>query len=150
MAAFLASRLYYVLTDYWRRPPHLIPGTTTNGKRTTAAASQEGNTAESCRYRLDNTTSATVTLPDGRELGYAQYGSQPGRAVLYIHGLPGSRIEATIWEELAVRMGVRMISVDRPGYGWSSPHPDRRLLDYANDMQHLAERLELEEYSVLV
>ena len=30
------------------------------------------------RFPLDNTTSSTLTLPDGRKLGYAQYGALAG------------------------------------------------------------------------
>lgn len=103
-----------------------------------------------CRYRLDNDTSAIFAIPDGRELGYAQYGSQIGRAVFYCHGLPGSRIEAAAWDEVAVKLGARIIAVDRPGMGWSSPHPGRTLLDHAKDIDHLAEYLEVDKYGVML
>jgi hypothetical protein len=103
-----------------------------------------------CRYRLDNDTSDTLTLPDGRKLGYAQYGSPTGRPILYLHGLPGSRIEAACFDELGLKLGARIIAADRPGIGWSSPHPGRTLLDYPKDSEHLAGHLELDEYSVLV
>ena len=107
-----------------------------------------GTTAE-CRYRLDNNSSATLSLPDGRKLGYAQYGLQTGHAILYLHGLPGSRIEAAFLDTIAVRLEARIIAVDRPGYGWSSPHPNRTILDHVKDVEHLAERLELDTYAVL-
>ena|SRR2546423_6780177 len=107
-----------------------------------------GTTAE-CRYRLDNNSSATLSLPDGRKLGYAQYGLQTGHAILYLHGLPGSRIEAAFLDTIAVRLEARIIAVDRPGYGWSSPHPNRTILDHAKDVEHLAERLEIDVYAVM-
>jgi pimeloyl-ACP methyl ester carboxylesterase len=107
-----------------------------------------GTTAE-CRYRLDNNSSATLSLPDGRKLGYAQYGLQTGHAILYLHGLPGSRIEAAFLDTIAVRLEARIIAVDRPGYGWSSPHPNRTILDHVKDVEHLAERLELDTYAAL-
>jgi hypothetical protein len=102
------------------------------------------------RYRLDNDSSAIVILPDGRKLGYAEYGSPTGRAVLYQHGLPGSRIEAAAFHELGLELGVRIIAPDRPGYGWSSPHPGRTLLDWPKDLDHLIKHLQLKEYAVLV
>lgn len=49
-----------------------------------------------CRFRLDLDSSATLTLEDGRKLGYAQYGSLSGKTVFYLHGLPGSRLESTL------------------------------------------------------
>jgi hypothetical protein len=102
------------------------------------------------RFRLDNDSSDTLTLPDGRKLGYAQYGLLTGRPILYLHGLPGSRLEAASYDELGLKLGARIIAADRPGIGWSSPHPGRTLLDYPKDLEHLAKHLELDDYSVLV
>lgn len=103
-----------------------------------------------CRFRLDRDSSDTFTLPDGRKLGYAQYGSQTGRPILYLHGLPGSRLEAAMYHDLGLELGARIIATDRPGIGWSSPHSDRTLLDFPKDLENLAKHLELDEYAVLV
>lgn len=121
----------------------------THDKRASLPAPVYGNNSK-CRYRLNNDTSATLALPDGRKLGYAQYGSPTGRAILYLHGLPGSRVEAVQFDELAVRLGGRIIAADRPGIGWSSPQPNRTVLDHAKDIEHLAQHLELDVYGVLV
>lgn len=94
--------------------------------------------------------SSTLVLPDGRKLGYAQYGAQAGRTVFYCHGLPGSRIEAAGLLSMALRLDIRIIGVDRPGYGLSSPQPGRTLLDYPKDIERLAEFLGVDRYSVLV
>ena len=102
------------------------------------------------RFRLDNDSSHTFTLPDGRNFGYAQYGSQTGRPIVYLHGLPGSRIEAAAFDDLGQELGARIISVDRPGIGWSSPHFGRKILDHAKDIDDLATHLELDDYGVLV
>lgn len=101
-------------------------------------------------FRTDNDSSDTLTLPDGRKLGYAQYGSLTGRPIFFLHGLPGSRLEAAGYDELGLELGARVIAVDRPGIGWSSPHPGRTLLDHPKDLEHLAKYLELDHYSVLV
>jgi len=69
--------------------------------------------------------------------------------VFYLHGLPGSRVEAAFLDTIAGRLEARIIAVDRPGYGWSSPHPNRTILDHAKDLEHLAERLELDSYAAL-
>ena len=103
-----------------------------------------------CVYRLDNTTSATITLPDGRKLGYAEYGSPTGWPILYLHGLPGARLEGARHEDLGRELGARIIAIDRPGVGWSSPQKNRQLLDFAKDVQCLAEYLRLQRYSVWV
>jgi pimeloyl-ACP methyl ester carboxylesterase len=95
-------------------------------------------------------TSAVYTLPDGRELGYAQFGWPTGKPVFYLHGTPGSRVEAIAFDEMGMKLGARVIATDRPGYGWSSPHPGRNILDHAKDVEHLAESLKLDSYGVLV
>lgn len=101
-------------------------------------------------FRTDSDSSDTLTLPDGRKLGYAQYGLLTGRPIFYLHGLPGSRLEAAGFDDLGLELGARIIGVDRPGIGWSSPHPNRTLLDHPKDLKYLAEHLELDHYSVLV
>lgn len=95
-------------------------------------------------------TSSTLTLPDGRRLGYAQYGSRTGRPVLFMHGLAGSRLDGAFFHELGQQLNARIIGVDRPGMGWSTPHPTRTLLDLVKDVEHLTEHLKLEEYGVMV
>jgi hypothetical protein len=97
-----------------------------------------------CRYRLDTEGSSTLTLPDGRNIGFAEYGSRTGHAILYLHSLPGSRLEAASYHSLTLSLQVRIIAIDRPGMGWSSPCPQRTLLDFPKDVQHLTENLHLE------
>jgi pimeloyl-ACP methyl ester carboxylesterase len=48
------------------------------------------------------------------------------------HGIPGSRLLCPDEDETE-RAGVRLITIDRPGYGMSSPDPGRTLLDWAAD-----------------
>lgn len=120
------------------------------GSSTTSQNALVINDDQPCRYRLDNGTSSTLTLPDGRKLGYAEYGSPTGKAILYHHGFPGSRLEGAQHHELCTELGLRMICIDRPGIGWSSPHPSSKLLDWPNDIEYLTEHLGLDSYSVLV
>jgi pimeloyl-ACP methyl ester carboxylesterase len=101
------------------------------------------------KWRLDDSTSETFTLPDGRKLGYAQYGDPEGEVILYCHGFPGSRTEAAGLEREAVKIGAKIIAIDRAGYGWSSRHEQGTLISQAQDMQSLAEHLGFKRYGVL-
>lgn len=94
-------------------------------------------------------TSGQARLPDGRRIGYADYGAADGFPVFYFHGSPGSRLEACLATEAAESQGVRLIAVDRPGYGLSDPRPDRQLLDWPDDVSALADTLGLKQFSVL-
>lgn len=95
-------------------------------------------------------TSETLTLPDGRKLGYAQFGLLTGKPIFYCHGLPGSRVEGGHLHEAALATGARIIATDRPGMGLSSFQPGRTLLDHPKDLETLAAHLKLQEYGVLV
>jgi pimeloyl-ACP methyl ester carboxylesterase len=95
------------------------------------------------------TNSKTYTLKDGRKLGYTQCGLLTGKTVFYFHGLPGSRVEAAAFDAFGKELGARVIAVDRPGYGWSSPHAKRTILSTVKDVEHLAEGLNVDSYGVL-
>lgn len=89
-----------------------------------------------------------IVLRDGRDLGYAEYGDPDGIPVFYFHGSPGSRLEAGFLGDAAARGGVRLIGVDRPGYGLSSFRKHRRLLDWPEDVVQLADALGIERFAV--
>jgi pimeloyl-ACP methyl ester carboxylesterase len=69
--------------------------------------------------------------------------------VIYCHGFPASRLEAGLVEEAAERAGVRLIAVDRPGYGLSDYQSGRRLEGWPGDVAALADGLGLEHFAVL-
>ena len=66
---------------------------------------------------MGNRTDNTITLADGRRLGYAEFGDTMGKPVLYFHGFPSSRLEAAGFDDIARRVGARVVGVDRPGFG---------------------------------
>ncbi len=86
-----------------------------------------------------------LTLPDGRALCYAITGDPSGPPVFYFHGWPASRLEAALAGEVAVRL----IAVDRPGCGGSTPQPGRRLLDWPADVAALARSLGIDTFHVV-
>ena len=91
----------------------------------------------------------TLTLPDNRQLGYASYGADNGRPVFYFHGLPGSRFECQLVDEPARAMGLAVVSLDRPGYGLTSPRSDRTLAGWTQDVVALADHLEIDTFGVI-
>ncbi|KAH6662579.1 Alpha/Beta hydrolase protein [Halenospora varia] len=91
------------------------------------------------------------TLPSGRSLGYAFYGSSSPEAtnIFYFHGLPSSRLEAAVLATPALSLNIRLIGVDRPGMGLSSYQEDRRVLDWPRDILDLADHLKIQQFSIL-
>jgi pimeloyl-ACP methyl ester carboxylesterase len=90
-----------------------------------------------------------LRLKDGRSVGYAEYGDPEGEPLFYFHGHPGSRVEAELGDAAAARQGVRIIGLDRPGYGRSDFKPGRRLLDWPDDVTEAANALHIGQFAVL-
>lgn len=68
-------------------------------------------------------------MEDGRQLAYAEYGRPEGEPVVFLHGTPGSRRLGAAFETVARDCGVRLLAPDRPGYGRSTPWPNRSVGD---------------------
>lgn len=100
---------------------------------------------------MDSRLEQIVELPDGRHLGYAEVGDPAGAPLLQFHSNPGSRLDfAFAQHDQALRAaGVRLIGVDRPGYGLSQPKPGRGHADWPADVTALADSLELDRFAVL-
>jgi pimeloyl-ACP methyl ester carboxylesterase len=90
----------------------------------------------------------TVRFGNGRTLAYAEWGEPSGSLVVECHGNPGCRV--LVWDEgVVARLGVRLITVDRPGIGRSSPKPGRRVADWADDVRELCAAIGAERFSLL-
>lgn len=85
----------------------------------------------------------SIELPDGRRMGYAEYGDPEGRPVLYFHGWPSSRYQARHLDAPARELGLRVVAPDRPGIGLSDPKPGRHFGDWPADAAAFAERMGL-------
>jgi pimeloyl-ACP methyl ester carboxylesterase len=90
----------------------------------------------------------SIQLHDGRQLAYAEYGDPGGRPIFLFHGIPGSHIFRPPLDDLTARKGVRLITVDRPGYGGSDFLPGRRIRDWPSDLCALADALKLDRFAV--
>jgi len=97
----------------------------------TGSRTDERATADSAAEALAAATDAQVRTVDterGR-IAYAEYGDPEGVPVLFFHGTPGSRLLGAVYDEAARDRGLRVLTVDRPGYGDSEPWSDRTLAD---------------------
>lgn len=91
----------------------------------------------------------TLKLSDGRILGYAQYGDPNGVPLFFFHGWPSSRLQGIMLHEAGKKLGVRIISPDRPGFGLSTYDPKRILLDWPQDVLEIADHLKIKKFAVL-
>ena len=90
-----------------------------------------------------------MTLGDGRDLSWYEHGDRSGRPCVFLPGAGTSGHAGAALAEAATACGIRLISVDRPGLGHSSPAPRRPLAGWASDIEQLADHLALERFGLL-
>ena len=91
----------------------------------------------------------TIGLPDGREIGCAEWGDSAGSPVFMLHGTPGCRLNRPPEDGRLRQNRVRLITYDRPGYGASTRHPGRAVVDCVGDVAALADALGVERFAVV-
>ncbi len=92
----------------------------------------------------------TVSVGPKRRLSFAEFGPPDGRPVVWLHGTPGARRQ--IPEEarrLAHERGLRIIGIDRPGIGSSTPHLYLDVRGFAHDLATVADSLGVDEMAVI-
>ena len=90
-----------------------------------------------------------VPLSSGRRVAVECYGAPEGTPVFFFHGWPSSRWQGRLAHEAAHALGVRLLSLDRPGVGDSDHQPARRLLDWPPLLAEVADRLGCEKFRAL-
>jgi pimeloyl-ACP methyl ester carboxylesterase len=89
-----------------------------------------------------------VATQDGRVLKVLEDGDRTGRPVLVHNGMPNSRLLFAPDVRSAQRLGIRLISYDRPGYGGSTRWPGRSVADCAEDVRAIARALDIDRLGV--
>ncbi|MES2660776.1 MAG: alpha/beta hydrolase [Verrucomicrobiota bacterium] len=88
-------------------------------------------------------------ISPGRRLAWNEYGDPLGKAVMYYHGWPSSRLQARLAHYLAKERGLRLIAMDRPGMGQSTHEAGRRLEAWPELMERFADSLEIGKFGQL-
>ena len=94
-------------------------------------------------------TARQAQLQDGRRLGFAQYGEPEGIPVIMFHDIWGNRSSRHPDDSILARLGIRLIGVDRPGYGMSTRKPGRSVMDVVDDVMMLSKALKIDRFTVL-
>ena len=101
---------------------------------------------EGARSAVDD----VIGLAAGRAVGVAEHGDPSGEVVFLLHGTPASRVGFGFAHEPARARRVRLVCPDRPGIGRSDPDPGvRRVVDYAGELEALADAMGVERFSVI-
>jgi pimeloyl-ACP methyl ester carboxylesterase len=91
-----------------------------------------------------------VTIHDGRRVGYAEFGEPRGRAVVWLHGTPGARRQIPEQARVFAHLhNVRLVGLDRPGIGLSTPYVYPQIRAFASDLASVADALGIDDLGVV-
>jgi pimeloyl-ACP methyl ester carboxylesterase len=85
----------------------------------------------------------------GRALEVREYGDPGGRPIFFFHGLIGSHHQASYVADQAKARGLRIIAPNRPGVGESEFVERATVLEAVDDLEDLAEALQIDDFSVI-
>jgi pimeloyl-ACP methyl ester carboxylesterase len=94
------------------------------------------------------TADHTLSHTDGRRVAWAEWGDPQGQPVLFLHRNPGSRLldpDSTA----TASAGVRLITIDRPGYGRTDPVADPTRSAVAADLAAVVGHIGLDEVALI-
>lgn len=85
-----------------------------------------------------------------RRIGFAEFGSARGRAVVWLHGTPGARRQIPMEARaFAVDHGIRLIGLDRPGVGSSTAHRYHQVADFPADLAAVLDALGIDRFAIV-
>jgi pimeloyl-ACP methyl ester carboxylesterase len=91
-----------------------------------------------------------IAVGEDRQIGFAEFGAPWGRAFFWFHGTPGARrqipIEARVHAE---QNNIRLIGIDRPGIGSSTPHRYKNIRACGDDLRTIADTLGIDKMAVI-
>ena len=92
----------------------------------------------------------TVRVSPDRILGWAQFGDANGLPFLWLHGTPGARRQIPPEARaFGIEHGMRIIGIDRPGVGKSTPHLYENVLEFTDDVRILVDAMGFEKFAVI-
>lgn len=92
----------------------------------------------------------SVAVRGGRRLSFAEFGVPRGGAIVWMHGTPGARRQVPLEaRQFAEDNDIRIIGVDRPGIGSSTPHLYHDILDWTGDLLALCDVLDIDTMHVI-
>src|SRR5579875_583069 len=91
-----------------------------------------------------------IAVGDDRQLGFAEFGDPQGRAIFWLHGTPGARRQIpTEARVFAQEDNIRLIGIDRPGIGSSTPFQYDTVVAFADDLRTVADTLGIDKMAVI-
>jgi pimeloyl-ACP methyl ester carboxylesterase len=109
---------------------------------------RKGSLAEA-RQAQEAGVTQEVRDPEGRRLSVESLGDPEGKPVFLLHGTPGGRNGPRPRGIVLYRLGIRLISYDRPGYPGSDRVFGRNVASAAEDVRLIADHFGFDRFSVV-
>ena len=87
-------------------------------------------------------------MPKGRRIAYREYGDRNGQPTLMLRSSLASSLIRPQELEAGKKYGIRLVVVERPGCGQSTPDPDMTYASFACDMERLMDALNLKRVTL--
>jgi pimeloyl-ACP methyl ester carboxylesterase len=100
-------------------------------------------------FQHDAAVDHVLELRDGRRMGYSVYGDPDGSPILNCHGGLLCRFDVEPCADEFRRLGVAVVSPDRPGVGLSDRKPGHSTADWTDDARELLDALQVERCAVM-
>lgn len=94
-------------------------------------------------------TAQTLTLRDGRRLGYAEWGDLDGVPVFFFGGSGNARFMRFPDDSIITQIGIHLYTFDRPGMGMSTRQTERRLLNWAEDIRDFSQQKGISRFAII-
>jgi pimeloyl-ACP methyl ester carboxylesterase len=91
----------------------------------------------------------SMETADGATVAFTEVGAPDGVPIVYCHGAPGSRLDVAWLDDTFAGIGVRVVAVDRPGIGGSSPRADRTIAEWPRVVDAVADHLGIGRFAVM-
>ena len=97
---------------------------------------------------MSNVREGRLVRPDDRTVAWSECGLIGGRPVLRLPGTPGSRLSDSRRPGPWVERELRVITVERPGFGVSTRLPGRGFAEHADDLAAILDHLGIDSVPV--
>lgn len=84
-----------------------------------------------------------------QDLFIQEFGPRDGTPLLFFHGFPGSHRQSAILDEWVSEFRLRVLSIDRPGYGFSLPMKEPSLLEMMKRLETELDHRKIDKFFVL-
>ncbi|RPB05358.1 alpha/beta-hydrolase [Choiromyces venosus 120613-1] len=124
------------------------PETTYHERPSSADSIDDAVDSYLCSPRL----SQKIRMPTtGRVISFSEVGDPSGFAVFVCVGMGLTRYVTAFYDELALTLGLRLITPDRPGVGESEgiDENERTVLNWPDDVLYICQSLKITKFSIL-